>query len=209
MVNQNLLKITQTPANMQISINDGTLTNRNDPEPLINVQTGEGGYRIETTPAKINVDTYAARSSMGYGEYNSMDFHKVEVQKAKQRGSDAIRKIVNDGNAMARGTKAPQIAMQALKAKTHIATETTFFPEGGADVSFQEGGVELDYKMKEVNIDWQNLEVSKLKFTRGSVDINIIDKGGVEIEYTGKPLYVPLSANPDYDPPETVMNTKG
>ena len=81
-MNPNLLKITSIPISIEVNVTNGTLKAPEDKEPLkIDINRTPGGYTMKSRPAKINIDTYAARSSMGYGEYNAADFNQKEADR--------------------------------------------------------------------------------------------------------------------------------
>lgn len=64
-MNPNLLKITSIPISIEVNVTNGSLKAPEDKEPLkIDINRTPGGYKMESRPAKINIDTYAARSSM-------------------------------------------------------------------------------------------------------------------------------------------------
>ena len=85
-MNPNLLKITSIPISIEVNVTNGSLKAPEDKEPLkIDINRTPGGYKMESRPAKINIDTYAARSSMGYGEYNASDFNQIGRASCRER----------------------------------------------------------------------------------------------------------------------------
>ena len=204
MISSKLLNITQTPANLDINIVQGELRGQDIPVNKMDITTSAGGLQVTAPPAKINVDTYAARSSLGYGHYTDRDFIKREVEKGESKCAEGTRRTVNEGDAKAKGTKAADIALQHLKAKQHIRTEMVFLPKERAEVSFEKGQLEIDYHMKDVSIDWDT-QVKPMKYVPGRVDVSMSQRPRVDIEYVGPPLYVPMSKNPGYNPPKTPM----
>jgi len=189
-MNQNLLNITTIPIDIQVNIVPGKLVNPKAPKPEIKISTGDGGFKIEAEPAKINIDTYAARSSMGYGNYNFADFNKNEAQKGISLAYKGTAKIVQNGNALARGSTAGQLAMQNSSAGKTIQTVMEHLPKTGADVTFDKGQLNINYETKDVNIDWANLKTVPLEFRPGRIEFNVTQMPRVEIEYTGGPIYV-------------------
>ncbi|MCL2696759.1 MAG: DUF6470 family protein [Oscillospiraceae bacterium] len=198
-MNHNLLNITTIPINVEINIVKGRLQNPDAPKPEIKISTGEGGIQIEAEKATINIDTYAARSSMGYGNYNSGDLIKKEADKGWSFAYQGTARIVSEGNAYARGTTSGQLAMRNNSAGKTIQTVMEHIPKTGADVTFQKGELHINYEMKELSIDWENLKTVPLRFIPGRVEFNITQHPKVVIEYTGRPIYVPPSADPHYN----------
>ncbi|MCL2077454.1 MAG: DUF6470 family protein [Oscillospiraceae bacterium] len=198
-MNHNLLSITKIPISVEINIVQGELRNPSAPKPQIQVQTGDGGIKIKAEPAKINIDTYAARSSMGYGNYNTGDLKKKEAQRGFKLAYEGTARIVQEGNQLAKGTTPGQIALQNNRAGASIQTIMEFIPKEGANVTFEKGQLNINYEMRDVNIDWENLRAVPLEFIPGRVEFNVTQMPQVVIEYTGRPIYVPPSADPYYD----------
>ena len=202
-MNPNLLNITTTPISIDINIVNGELRNPgapnpHAPKPMIKVKTGDGGLKVKAEPAKLNVDTYAARSSMGYGHYNFGDFNKKEAQKGKSMAREGTAGIVREGNALAKGSTISQLTSQSIRSGAVSQTTMNFIPNENAVVKVEKGDLDINYDMREVNIDWENIKVVPLEFHRGRVDVHVVQKPSVKIEYTGRPIYVPPSADPAY-----------
>ncbi|MDR2558522.1 MAG: DUF6470 family protein [Oscillospiraceae bacterium] len=198
-MNHNLLSITQIPINVEISVVQGRLQPANSPRPQIRVTTGDGGIQIEAEKATINIDTYSARSSMGYGNYNFADFKKKEADKGWNFAYQGTARIVSEGNALARGTTSGQLAMRNNSAGRTIQTVMEHIPKAGADVTFDKGQLNIRYVIRDVNIDWDNVQKEPLRFIPGRVEVNITQYPDIIIEYTGRPIYVPPSADPLYN----------
>jgi len=195
-MNQNLLNITTVPISVEINIVKGQLKNPNAPKPQIRVTTGEGGLQIEAEPAKINIDTYAARSSMGLGHQNYFDFYKGEAKKGMSLAYQGTARIVSEGNSLARGSTAGQLAIRQ-RAGMSVQTIMEHIPKEGANVTFDGDSLHINYHIEELNIDWANLATVPLQFIPGRVDINITQMPKVIIEYVGEPIYVPASSRYD------------
>jgi hypothetical protein len=198
-MNHNLLSYTTIPINVEISVVQGRLQPANAPKPQIRVTTGDGGIQVEAEKATINIDTYAARSSMGYGNYNFADLKKKEADKGWSFAYQGTARIVSEGNAYARGTTASQLAKRNNSAGKTIQTVMEHIPKAGADVTFDKGELNIHYQMKDIDIDWANIKTVPLKFIPGRVDINITQYPDIIIEYVGRPIYVPPSADPLYN----------
>ncbi|MCL2086155.1 MAG: DUF6470 family protein [Oscillospiraceae bacterium] len=198
-MNPNLLNITTIPITIKVNIVKAQLNTPLSPPAMIKVKTGEGGFTIDAQPAKINIDTYSARSSLGYGNYKYADFNKAEAQRGIKLAYQGVAKIVNNGDALVKGATAPEIAVQEVRARSTVETVMDFLPKEGADVTFDKGEVNINYHVRDVDISWDKLARSKFEFVPGKIEFIVEQMPGVEIEYLGKPIYVPPSAAPDYD----------
>jgi len=204
MVDNNLLNITSVPIKVEINIKKGEFTNPkvDNPERALkmNIQTSQGELKIHSEPPKINIDTYAARSSLGYGHYNNADFIGKNAQDGISVAYQGTAKIVSEGNQLVRGVSPAEIAAQNNKAGQTIQTIMDFLPKEGADVTFDNGVLNINYDAGDVNIDWENAGVVPFEFTPGKVEFEITQMPSVQIEYTGGPIYVPPQSDPNYVP---------
>lgn len=210
MVQHNLLDITTVPIKVEINITKGSFTNPrvNNPDKAfkMDIKTNNGKLEIHSEPQKIKIDTYAARSSMGYGQYNNTDLIKTEAQKGIKLAYEGTARIASQGNQLARGASPAEIAAQNSRAGQTIQTIMDFIPKTGADITFDKGVLNINVEASDVEIDWENAMAMPFEFTPGRVEFSIAQMPSVEIEYTGGPIYVPASSDPNYEP---VLDTKG
>lgn len=195
-----LLQITTIPISIEINVTNGTHEYKDDITPKVDVTTQKGGFRIEAQPTKLNVDTYAARASLGYGNMKDGDMLQKEAQKGFKLSYQGTVRIVQDGNQLARGVKPAEIAIQKARAGATVDTIMDFLPSEGADVTFNEGKLSINYTMDKQEFDWDTVNNLPMEFVPGSVELIVKNRPKVEIEYMGEPLYVPPSANPNYVP---------
>ncbi len=212
-MNPNLLKITSIPISIEVNVTNAQLKVPDGKEPLkMDIDRTPGGYTMKSRPARINIDTYAARSSMGYGEYNATDFNKKQAERGFKISYEGVARIVSEGDQLARGVSPSEIASQNMRAGASIETISEFIPKGGADISFDKGTLTLNYTPTDINIDWENVNSSVVEFVPGSIEFIIKERPRVEIEYVGDPIYVPPSAKPGYEPPphiQKILDAKG
>ena len=65
------------------------------------------------------------------------------------------------------------------------------------DISWTDGGADINYTPASMNFNWNPPE-SNVQFVPGQITMTITQYPKLEIEYLGKPIYVPPSADPDY-----------
>lgn len=210
MVDNNLLEINSVPIKVEINIRKGEFTNPKlnspDRELKMNIDTKQGEMKIHSEPPKIKIDTYAARSSMGFGQYNNGDLVKRVASDSLSVSYQGVAKIVNDGDQLVKGVSPAEIAAQHNKAGQTIQTIMDFLPKEGADVTFDKGVLNINYDAGDVNIDFENAAVVPLEFTPGKVEFEVTQMPSVSIEYTGGPIYVPPQSDPNYSP---ALDTRG
>ena len=57
----------------------------------------------------------------------------------------------------------------------------------------------INYEMDKLNFDLK-VANGNFEFIPGDIEMSITQRPQVLIEYVGGPIYVPKSANPDYEP---------
>lgn len=199
----NLLQITTIPIQIEIKVTNAKYEpTEEDRLPKVNITNRNGGYVMQAEPMKINIDTYQARKSLGYGHMNDGDLMQKKGQEGFSIAFQGTAKIASEGNQLARGMTASEIAINNARAGATIDTIMEFLPKEGADITFDEGRLNIEYQMGSQDIDWDVLPQLPMEFIPGDVELIIRDRPRVEIEYLGDPIYVPPSANPNYVPPK-------
>jgi hypothetical protein len=74
-----------------------------------------------------------------------------------------------------------------------------FLPSVGPEISWSQPELTINYEMDKLNFDWQ-INPPTFEFTPGDIEISVKQQPDVIIKYIGGPLYVPPSADPDYEP---------
>lgn len=202
-MNGNLLKITTIPISIEIKITKAKLELPEDRQPKVNITTKNGGFVMEAEPLKINIDTYEARKSLGYGHMTDGDMLAQKAQEGWSLAFQGTAKVASNGDALARGMSASELALQNARAGATMQTIMEFLPKEGANITFDEGKLNIDYQLGSQDFDWDTMARMPMEFIPGSVELIVRDRPRVEIEYLGGPIYVPASADPNYEPPLT------
>jgi len=198
----NLLQITTIPIQIEIKVTNARFEHSDEyVQPQVNIKSRNGGFVMEAEPLKLNIDTYQARKSMGYGHMTEGDMLKQKAQEGWSIAFQGTAKVAAEGDQLARGMSPAEIALNNARAGATVQTIMDFLPKEGADVTFEAGKLNIEYQMGTQDIDWNIHPDSPLEFIPGSVEFIVHDRPRVEIEYIGDPLYVPPSANPNYEPP--------
>lgn len=198
----NLLQITTIPIQIEIKVTNARFEHSDEyVQPQVNIKSRNGGFVMEAEPLKLNIDTYQARKSMGYGHMTEGDMLKQKAQEGWSIAFQGTAKVAAEGDQLAQGMSPAEIALNNARAGATVQTIMDFLPKEGADVTFEAGKLNIEYQMGTQDIDWNIHPDSPLEFIPGSVEFIVHDRPRVEIEYIGDPLYVPPSANPNYEPP--------
>ncbi|MBE6900970.1 MAG: hypothetical protein E7478_00690 [Ruminococcaceae bacterium] len=200
-MNGNLLQITTIPISIEIKVTNAKFELSDDRQPKVNITTKNGGYVMKAEPLKINIDTYEARKSLGFGHMTDGDMLAQKASDGFTLAFQGTARIASEGDQLARGMTASEIAIQNARAGATVETIMEFLPKEGADITFDGGKLNIDYQMGSQEFDWDINERLPMEFIPGSVELIVRDRPRVEIEYVGDPIYVPASANPNYEPP--------
>lgn len=204
----NLLQITTIPIKIEIKVTNAKFEHSQEyTQPKVNIKSTNGGYVMQAEPLKLNIDTYEARKSLGYGNMTDGDMLAQKAQDGFSIAFQGTAKVAAEGDQLARGASPSEIALSNARAGATVQTIMEFLPKEGADITFDAGTLNIEYQMGEQDIDWDIHPDSPLEFIPGSVEFIVRDRPRVEIEYVGDPIYVPPSANPNYKPP--IFDIKG
>ncbi len=199
----NLLQINTIPIQIEIKVTNATYKPvEGDRQPKVNITTRNGGYVMEAEPLRLKIDTYEARKSLGAGHMTDGDMLNQKAQEGFTIAYQGAARIASEGNQLARGVSASEIAINNARAGATVSTIMEFLPSTGANITFDEGKLNIEYQMGSQDIDWDLKSQLPMEFIPGSVELIVRDKPRVEIEYIGDPIYVPPSANPNYVPPK-------
>ena len=92
----------------------------------------------------------------------------------------------------------PQLARErAMGDPTNLNIK--FLPTTGPDISWDGGELSIQYEMDKLNFDWR-MNQMQFTFVPGDIEFTMTQRPDVIIKYVGGPLYVPPSADPDYEP---------
>lgn len=201
-MDSNLLQITTIPIKIEIKVTNAKFEpTESDRQPKVNITTKNGGYVMEAEPLRLNIDTYEARKSLGFGHMNDADMLQQKAQEGFSIAYQGTAKVSQEGDQLARGVSPSEIAISNARAGATVETIMEFLPKEGAEITFDKGTLNIEYQMGTQDFDWNLKPDLPMEFIPGNVEFIIRDKPRVEIEYIGEPLYVPPSSNPNYEPP--------
>ncbi len=198
----NLLQITTIPIQIEIKVTNAKLEYAEDRQPKVNITSQDGRFVMEAEPLRLNIDTYEARKSLGEGHMNDADLMQKKANEGFSIAFQGTARVAGEGNQLARGMSPAEIAIQNARAGATIDTIMEFLPKEGADITFDGGKLNIEYQMGSQEFDWDLKSELPMEFIPGSVELIVRDRPRVEIEYIGGPIYVPPSADPNYEPPQ-------
>ena len=160
------------------------------------------GLQIRSQPIRVNIDTFEARSSIVPTTAQSIQQGAAQGQRAAY---EATAVLAQEGRMMMEAKidqdVIPQLAQQKT-AKQPAQLGIQFLPEVGPDISWTGGEMSIRYEMDKLNFDWR-MNQMQFTFVPGDIEFKVTQQPDVVIKYIGGPLYVPPSADPNYEPLDT------
>ena len=142
------------------------------------------GLQIRSQPIRVNIDTFEARSSIV----------PTTAQSIQQEGRMMMEAKIDQDVI-------PQLAQQkTVDQPAQLGIQ--FLPEVGPDISWTGGEMSIRYEMDKLNFDWR-MNQMQFTFVPGDIEFKVTQQPDVVIKYIGGPLYVPPSADPNYEPLDT------
>lgn len=159
-----------------------------------------GGLTIKSRPIRVNLDTFEARGSIRPSAPQS-------IQQAAQAGEQAVYEATatyaRNGRMMMESKLGQDVLSELSAASTGVGQPVNvgidFLPKVGVDMAWEGGEMSIRYEMDKMNFDWR-MNQMQFEFIPGDIEISVKQRPDVLIKYVGGPLYVPPSADPNYQP---------
>ena len=162
----------------------------------------EKGLDIKSRPIKLQVDTFEARSEMTPTAMQSVD---RAAQNGKQAAYEATATYAQHGKLMLNARLGQDMVSEIAREPINEDIQKSgqigldFVPKERPNIDWENGTMEIRYEMDKLNFDWK-IDQGEFKFTPGDVEISVEQQPKVIIKYMGGPIYVPRSADPNYEP---------
>lgn len=194
-----LIEITTVPIEIEMKVTDAKLEYTRGTADL-EISRNNGGLDIRSRPIRLNLDTFEARNSV---VPTVMRATEQNAQKGQQAAYDATAVYAQQGQMLLNARIGQELVTQfasdaqARNVKTNVGLQ--FLPTTGPQISWTPGEMTIRYEMDKLNFDWR-INQPHFKFTPGDIEISVKQKPDVVIKYVGGALYVPPSADPNYEP---------
>lgn len=188
-----LLEIRTIPISIEYKINKARYEINNSKASL-EITHNNDGLEMHVKPIKLNIDTVEAK-------YSTEHITKQGIKSDYQ----ATANYAEEGNMMLNieimDNPIPEIELR--KFNSDIGFNFEFTSIVGTEMSWQPQEISIKYEMDKLNFDWK-ISRPQISFIPGSIEFIINEYPRLEINYTGKPIYVPRSADPNYKPIDTM-----
>lgn len=194
-----LIEIKSIPIEIEMRVTDAKLEYSRSKVDL-EVTRDQGGLSIKSKPIRVKLDTFEARNSI----FPTLATRLADsAQAGKQAAYEATATYARQGKLLLQARIGEEMITnfaadaQFKDLKTNVGIQ--FLPTQGPNISWDKGELSIRYEMDKMNFDWRNQQ-GAFEFIPGDIQITVTQKPDVVIRYVGGALYVPPSADPDYEP---------
>ena len=191
-----LLQIKTIPIKYEMKIQKAELRySQSKTDVLINKESG--GLDVNSKPIKLYIDTYDARSSISP---TTMESVRQAAASGLEAASEATATYTEEA-ALLLDAKVSNPLDQIFRQRAQMPTGEfglAFVPTTGPDLEWSAPDLNIKYQMDKMSFDIRAAK-GDFEFIPGSIEISITQMPDVEIEYIGKPMYVPPSAAKYFD----------
>lgn len=180
---EQLLEIHSVPIILKCSVNREPVE-RTDLTADIEISKNDEGFALRCR--SINVDMNAIKNSNA-SKNASSDLDNFSKESGKEDEEDY--------SASAMFTKGNEISVNYEKILKNTVSHKVSVPKREFDLQ----QLNVQYELDKMNFDLLKSE-NKIQFTPADVQFSIEQRPEVVIKYIGGPIYVPPSADPDYEP---------
>lgn len=193
-----LINITTVPIQYELKIQNARLQYKNATAE-VEISRDKGGMRIKSRPVKLNIDSFEARNSVTPTTARSV---AQTAQKGNQAAYEATAQLAQEGQLMLKAKIGEDVLGQIFANRNQQPTgefELGFTPSEPVDLNYEAGDLIINYQMDKLNFDLK-VANGNFEFVPGDIELSITQHPEVRIEYIGGPIYVPPSADPNFEP---------
>lgn len=198
-----LLEIRTIPISLELQIQHAKLEYQQE-QPSYHLTRSGGKLEVDFKPARMRMDTYELRSSMGYK--GAIDATLEGAEAGKRAVTEAIATIAQEGKALMniqQGFDVAKLAENRMLQDTQqwLDTRIGTSPSAPPDISWDASELTIQYENERLFFDWRTSNRPTMTYHAAKVEFIVKERPRVEIKYLGGPQYVPPSADPNYEPP--------
>ena len=193
-----LIRITTVPIQYELKVNNARLEYSRAKAEL-EISRNDGGLSIKSRPVKLHLDSSEARNSVVPTPTRNV---AQTAQAGKEAAYSATAQLVQEGKLLLKADIGQDVIGQIMQQRTAPATgefQLGFTPSAPVDIDYEAADLTINYEMDKLNFDLK-VANGNFEFIPGNIEMSITQRPDVVIEYIGGPIYVPPSADPNYEP---------
>ena len=193
-----LIEITTVPIQIEMKTTNAKLEYARGTAEM-EISRDKGGLQIKSRPIRVNIDTFEARNTVTPTLARSL---QQGAQKGQQAAYQATATYAQQGKLMMETKLGEEVITKFSREslmKNVKDVGLTFLPSTGPEITWDVGEMNIRYEMDKLNFDWK-FGQGDFEFTPGDIEFTVTQRPEVVIKYIGGPIYVPPSADPNYEP---------
>lgn len=195
---EQLLKITTVPIQYELKVNNARLETRNSKAEL-EISKTDGGLSIKSRPVRLTLDTFEAKNSITPTTARSI---AQAAQRGREAAYSATARMADEGQLLLQADLGEDVLGRIAAQRVQLPTgdfTLGFIPSQPMEIGYEAPDLTINYEMDKLNFDLK-IANGNFEFIPGNIEMSITQYPDIIIEYVGGPLYVPPSADPNYEP---------
>ena len=191
-----LIEIKSVPIELQFKTTSASLEYTRGTAEMEISRSEQGGVNVTSRPIQVKLDTFEQRGGKFSAANAAVSAAVGQPTQAQYQATSAYA----DQGQIQLSARIGQSIPQTPGVPTdsgYVAPDIS--PSAGVNVQWEDGAMQIRYAMDKLNFDWK-IDKGEFKFTPGDIEISVAQKPSLTIKYTGGPIYVPRSADPNYQP---------
>ena len=193
-----LIEITTVPIQIEMKTTNAKLEYARGTAEM-EISRDKKGLQIKSRPIRVNIDTFEARNSITPTLARSQE---QNAQKGIQAAYRATATFAQQGKLMMETKLGEEVITKFSRESLLEGVKDVglkFLPTTGPEITWDVGEMNIRYEMDKLNFDWK-FGKGDFEFTPGDIEFTVTQRPEVVIKYVGGPIYVPPSADPNYEP---------
>ena len=196
---EQLIQITNVPIMIEMKTTMAQIQRKAQNVDLNISRSEGGGLKIKSSPIKVSIDTFEARNSIAPTTKRSIE---QAAEKGINAAYEATARMAKEGQMFLDAKLSGGKALDQIFAQSAQSPEREFIysriPTVPPEINWSDPDISIQYDMEKLNFDWR-ISRGDFEFVPGSIEFNITQRPEVKIEYIGSPIYVPPSADPNFE----------
>ena len=205
-----LIEITSVPIEIRMKTTNASLEYTRGTAEM-EISRSNKGVDIKSRPIRLQLDTFEPRPVAAPIEAQPVAQNAQAAPQivrgqtpGLQTGYEATSAYSDQGQIMLNARFGQDLTQQAAANRRvpdvqNEAEQQTEVEETEIEAEWENGELEIRYGMDKLNFDWK-IDQGEFEFTPGDIELIVEQRPEVIIKYTGGPIYVPRSADPNYEP---------
>lgn len=191
---EQLIEITTVPIKYQLKVQDAQL-NYKSSLAEVEITRDKGAMQIRSKPIKVRIDTFDARNSISPTPRKSIE---QSAQKGMRAAYEATATYAKEGQLLlnAKIGEGNEVLSKIFAERVTPAQgdfELDFLPSTGPNIEWDAPELSIEYEMDKLQFS-AKIGRGDFEFIPGNIELQIEQLPEINIEYVGKPIYVPPSA---------------